>query len=319
MSAPDLSIVLVNWNTRDLLLSCLASLPAGLGGCSAEIWVVDNGSSDGSVAAVAAAHPEVRLMANRDNRGFAAANNQAIAASRGRYIVLLNSDTLVRPGALAALARFLDVHREVGIVGPELRNGDGSLQHSWAAFPTLGSELLGRNVRARRPYTTRDGGEAYSVDWVGGACFVIRREAIAQVGLLDEQYFMYSEEADWCWRARQRGWLVCYYPAAPIVHLGGQSSRMASARMRAELYRSKLIFFYKHRGLARSTALALALQAGFVARGVLAWAWWRLRPGRTEGGQPLRDALLPALAVGQTMLQQSRGRLLQANRLPPRS
>lgn len=262
---PDLAIVIVNWNTRQLLLDCLAALPAATVGLSVETWVVDNGSSDGSVAAVREHFPTTIVIANEGNLGFAAANNQAIRSSRSRQVLLLNSDTLPAPGSLTAMVRFLDAHPRVGIVGPRLLNGDGSEQLSYAAFPTLRSELLGRNLRERRPFAA----EAYAVDWVGGACFLISRAATEAVGLLDEAYFMYTEEADWCYRVRAAGWEVCYLPGAEVVHLGGQSSRMASTRMKAELYKSKLRFFGKHYGPTQTLALGLGLRAIFLAKTVV--------------------------------------------------
>ncbi|MCU0492447.1 MAG: glycosyltransferase family 2 protein [Chloroflexaceae bacterium] len=266
MQPPDLSIIIINWNTRQILLDCLATLAAATHGLASETWVVDNGSSDGSVAAIQAAFPEVHLITNQDNRGFAAANNQAIEASNSRYVLLLNSDTLASAGSLTTLVRFLDTRPEVGIVGPRLLNGDGSLQPSWASFPSVLSELLGRNIRRRQPFTTDAGNHVFDVDWVGGACMLVRRSTIRQVGLMDSAYFMYAEEADWCYRTRQQGWQVCYYDGAPVVHLGGQSSRMANQRMKAQLYQSKLRFFRKHYAPWRAALLTRCLQVGFLGK-----------------------------------------------------
>jgi GT2 family glycosyltransferase len=267
----DLSIIIVNWNTADLLQDCIESIIASTSGITYEIIVVDNGSSDHSRAMVRDRFPSVRLIANASNLGFARANNQGIQVSCGRYIQLLNSDTLIDPGALTALVGFLDAHPQVGIAGPRLLNGDGTLQRSWAQFPTFWSEIKGINVRLWRRFLTCDGTEAYSVDWVGGACLLIRRETITQVGMLDEHFFMYSEETDWCFRARQAGWEICYYPNAQVIHFGGQSSRQASVRMKAELYRSKLRFFAKHYGARPTWSLGLILQALFLSRALLGW------------------------------------------------
>ncbi|GIV99275.1 glycosyltransferase family 2 protein [Roseiflexus sp.] len=261
-----LSIIIVNWNTRDILLDCLDTIVAYPPQRPYDIWVVDNASRDGSVAAVQSRHPYAHIIANAENRGFAAANNQAIDASCGDYVLLLNSDTLVRAQALERMAHFLDIHTRVGVVGACLLNADGTLQPSWAAFPSFWAELLGRNVRARRPYGTVDGSTAYAVDWVGGAALMIRREVIAKIGALDEGYFMYSEETDWCFRVRKAGWDVCYLPHATIVHLGGQSSQKASARMKAELYRSKIRFYTKHYGRHQAYALSLALRAALYGK-----------------------------------------------------
>ncbi len=296
-SLADLAVIIVNWNTRQLLLDCLAALPAATAGIASEVWVVDNGSSDGSVAAVRAMFPKVQVIANAANLGFAAANNQAIRASTSYHVLLLNSDTLPAPGALAAQVRFLDANPGVGMVGPCLRNGDGSVQLSYARFPTLLSELRGRNLRERRAFAAADGAEAYSVDWVGGASLIVRRTALEGFGLLDEGYFMYTEEQDWCYRARQAGWAICYLPGAEVVHLGGQSSRMASSRMKAELYKSKLRFFRKHYGQPRTMALGLCLQAGFLAKTLLG-GLLALAPGRAAAGQTLaRDSRMLLHAV----------------------
>ncbi len=264
-----LSIIIVNWNTRDILLDCLASIERYPPARPYDIWVVDNASSDGSVAAVRAGYPHVQIIANSENCGFAAANNQAIRASQSEYLLLLNSDTIVHPNALERMARFLDEHPDVGITGACLLNADGTLQPSWAAFPSLWSELFGHNARRRDWYCTRDGSQAYAVDWVGGAALMIRRAAVNQIGLLDEAYFMYSEETDWCFRARQSGWTICYLPDAPITHLGGQSSRKASARMRAELYRSKIRFYAKHYGRYQAHVLSILLRTLICTKGAL--------------------------------------------------
>jgi GT2 family glycosyltransferase len=173
------------------------------------------------------------------------------------------------------LVRFLDAHPDVGIVGPTLLNGDGTVQLSWAEFPTLWSEIRGINVRRRRRYMSSDGSETYAVDWVGGACLLIRRAAADQIGPLDERYFMYSEETDWCFRARRCGWEVCIYPTARVTHLGGQSSRKASARMKAELYRSKIRFFSKHYSWLSAQAFRLLLQSLFLSRAILGWLLYR--------------------------------------------
>jgi GT2 family glycosyltransferase len=300
-TAPDVSIIIVNWNTRQLLLDCLGSLDAAIGDRSADIWVVDNASSDDSVAAVEAQFPQVRVMKNSQNLGFAAANNQAIRASDGRYVLLLNSDTIAHAGSIEKLVRFADGHPETGIVGSLLLNRDGSVQPSWAEFPTLWSELFGTNIRRRRPYGRSDGATVYEVDWVGGACMLVRRTAIEQVGQMDQRYFMYSEEVDWCFRVRRRGWRICYLPSARVTHLGGQSSRMVSTRMRAELYRSKLRFFAKHYGAGQSRALGLLLQSGLLLKGVSAWLLSAARaPQHRDAMAHYYNTLTLVSAIGQS-------------------
>jgi GT2 family glycosyltransferase len=268
IETPDVSIILVSWNTRDLLLACLDSLAAAIGSLHADVWVVDNGSTDGSATAVRERHPNLRLIENAENLGFAAANNQAIAASSGRYALLLNSDTVAEPRSIEQLVCFADKHPRAGIVGAQLLNPDRSFQASFADFPSLHSELLsatgigprlfGRwypNYGPRRSQATRQ------VDWIQGACMLARREAIVRVGPMDDQYFMYNEEIDWCLRMRQAGWQAWYLPQARIVHYGGQSTRQARSAMVLALYRSKVRFFRKHYG----PVSAMALQSAFVA------------------------------------------------------
>jgi GT2 family glycosyltransferase len=224
-----------------------------------ETVVVDNGSSDDSLQRVHAGFPHVRLIANGDNAGFARANNQALLVCRARYYLLLNSDTVVHPQTLEEMVDVADRHPHVGVVGCKLLNADGTLQESWATFPTLWSELLGRNVRKRRPVQNAPG--VYEVDWVGGACFLVRANAVAQVGLLDEDYFMYSEELDWCYRMQHAGWQIFYLASAAITHFGGGSASRASLAQRTRLYTSKILFFRKHYGFVS----ALLLRYGLVA------------------------------------------------------
>ncbi|SRR6266545_4410012 len=267
-AAPDVSIILVSWNTRELLLGCLESLSAAVGTLRTDIWMVDNGSTDGSVAAVRERFPLVRLIENHSNPGFAAANNQGIAASAGRYTLLLNSDTIAEPASIERLVRFADGQPTAGIIGARLLNRDGSFQASFADFPSLRSELLSVTGIGPRlfgrwypSYGPRRSQMARRVDWIQGACMLARRAAIEQAGPMDEQYFMYNEEIDWCMQMWRAGWEVWYLPEARIVHYGGQSTRQIRHAMVQALYRSKVRFFRKHYG----PAAAFALQSVFVA------------------------------------------------------
>lgn len=265
---PDLSVILVSWNTRDLLLACIDSLAASIGALSADIWVVDNGSTDGSVDAVRSRFPAVRVLVNEHNPGFAAANNQAMRASNGRYALLLNSDTIVCPRAIERLVRFADAHPRAGIVGGLLLNSDGSFQYSFSDFPSLASELLSATGLGERlfhrsfpSYSPRQSRAARQVDVIPGACMLARRAAFEQIGLMDEGYFMYSEEPDWCLRMRRAGWEAWYLPEARIIHYGGQSTGQVRHAMVQALYRSKVRFFQKHYGVVP----AMTLRAGLVA------------------------------------------------------
>ncbi len=272
----DLSISIVNWNTRDLIDECLGSVYATSVGLHIEVIVVDNASTDGSAETVREKHPRVVLIENKDNVGFAAANNQALEVSTGRHFLLLNPDTICRDGALATLVRFLDEHPRCGAVGPLVLNRDETLQYSWAAFPTFWSEVRGRLDRrigrdGRLP-TTADETRAvgpFRADWIGGCCLMTRREAIDQIGPMDESLFMYSEETDWCLRLARAGWEVWVEPAAEIVHLGGQSSALIPDQTASRLRAGKAKYFFKHHGPVTSAALGAMLGLKSRAKGLL--------------------------------------------------
>lgn len=228
----DLSVIVVSYNTKDLLRACLASVQNCAGNLSMEVLVVDNSSRDGSADMVAAEFPSARLLRNPDNRGFAAANNQALAVAAGRYLMLLNSDTVVRPGAFAAMMAFMDAHPQAGYCGPKLLNGDGSHQPSARRFPTpLSGAFAMTGLSVRRPasrhsldlHAAHGTDQPFRADWLCGACLMVRREAIARVGVLDECFFLYFEETDWCRRMAAAGWEGWYIPAAEVLHWGGRS------------------------------------------------------------------------------------------------
>lgn len=233
-SGAAFAAVVVSYNTRELLRECLESVREE---GPSEIVVVDNASADGSPEMVRALFPEVRLLADGGNPGFGAAANRGIAACRSPYVLLLNGDTRVRPGALAALGRELDRPPRAAIAGPLLRNPDGTRQPS--CFPFLGpfevlvmntylNRLFRRTRRFRPVYSTLPAGE---VPWVKGAALAIRREAFEGIGGFDEAYFLYGEEMDLCWRLRRAGWRVRFTPEAEVVHVEGAST----GRMRPEL------------------------------------------------------------------------------------
>jgi N-acetylglucosaminyl-diphospho-decaprenol L-rhamnosyltransferase len=264
----DLSVIIVNWNTRDLTAQCLRSLQSTIEHVSYEVWMVDNGSTDGSVAAVQESFPSVRLIANAENVGFVRANNQAIAACQGRYVLLLNSDAVALPGAVDELVRWMDEHPEAGAAGAQLLNADGSFQASFASFPTLWQEFLTLSGLGRalvRPAFPGFGPQVekgpQAVDYVQGACLLVRHQAIEEVGGLDERIYMYAEEVDWCCRLGQAGWKVMYLPQVKIIHYGGQSSQKRRGRMEAELYRSRVYFFHKHHGRVAAWALQALIYA----------------------------------------------------------
>lgn len=250
----DLSIVIVNWNTRELLGQCLASIYAHPPTAEFETLVVDNASTDGSVEMVRTRFPQVRLMPNRENVGFARANNQAIRVSTGQYVLLLNPDTEVYPDALDCLVRFLVDRPSVGAVGPRVLNPDGTLQLSCYPAPTLSRELWRLfHLDALYPYgnyamTGWRQDVARAVEGLLGACLMLRRSVLDEVGLLDEDYFIYSEEVDLCRRVHAAGWALYWAPEARIIHYGGQSTRQVATEMFLHLYKSKIIYFRKHYG-----------------------------------------------------------------------
>ena len=268
---PDVSIIVVNWNTHDLLADCLNSVAATAGELDLEIVVVDNASTDGSQAMVRQTFPHVRLIANAENVGFARANNQGLAACRGRYVLLLNSDALLTPNSLQTMLDLAESRPRVGIVGAHLRNRDGSFQASHSPFPNLWQEFLilsgiGRLLYGRwyPSHGPEENEGPQVVDYVEGACLLVRRAAFEQVGGLDEGYFMFSEEVDWCYAMREKGWQVWYQPEARVIHLGGGSSRNRRPQREADLYRSRIRFVRKHYGITAAWLLKAQI-VGFTA------------------------------------------------------
>lgn len=249
----ELSIIIVNWNTRDLLAQCLDSIYAYAPQCTFEVWVVDNASTDGSVELLRAQYPQVHLIVNAENVGFARANNQAIRASSGQYMLLLNSDAMVTPNAVQTLVEFMYGHSDAAIAAPRLLNPDHTLQPSFTRFPSVFDEItLPLDLKFRR--FLWDIGTPVQVDCVGGACLLIRRPDLLQIGLLNEQYFMYSEEVDLCWRIRQLNRNVYFVPQAQVIHMGGGSTQQAKAEMVLELYKSRIRFYLTHYGCVRTLA-----------------------------------------------------------------
>ncbi len=279
-----LSIIVVNWNTRDLLADCLRSVYDTVRDLSFEVFVVDNASSDGSAVMVRERFPMVRLIENPDNAGFARANNQALAEACGEYLLLLNPDTVAMPGALHRLVSFLKAMPEYGIVGAQLLNADGSLQESWGRYPGVLTELPLLNrfpARGRRGCLLPDAGLALrylEVPWVSGAALVLRREVFDALGGLDEAFWLYTEETDYCYRAYRAGHKVASLCDAQIIHLRRRASGQRMVSSMLWFYQSKVRFVAKHRGVAA---------AGLVKRIVrLKAAQWQRKPDAS----PLRVA-----------------------------
>lgn len=278
MGSPAVSFVIVNWNTKDLLRACLESIRKTVKRTSFEIWVVDNASSDGSVRMVRERFPEVKLIQNAENLGFARANNLALKRMSGKYAVLLNSDTVLKENAIEILVDCMEKNPRAGVSGGSLLNEDGSRQNSIANFPTLATELLNKSLLRRlfpKRFPGKENGaakEVQQVESIVGACMVVRKKAIEEAGLLDENYFFFLEETDWCLRFREKGWNILHNPEAEIYHLQGGSARKVPVRARTEYWRSRYIFFRKN----RSKQACMLLKAGLVAKLVWSFAFMGL-------------------------------------------
>ena len=252
----DLSICIVSWNVQEDLQACLDSLYQGSHQLSFEVIVVDNASADDTVAVLNQQYPQVCLIASQENRGFAGGCNEGILHAAGRYVLLLNPDTVVPPRALDEIIDFADQHPRAGIVGPTLLFPDGRLQYSCRHFPTVTAAIfrntfLGRIIPGTRSVTDYlmsgwDHNEVREVDWVSGACMLLRRELIEQIGLLDEQFFWGSEDVDYCWRAHKAGWQVLYTPQPQVIHAVGCSSNKAVIPTIINIHRSMYRLYRKH-------------------------------------------------------------------------
>ena len=245
----DLSIIIVSWNAKKYLVECLQSIRATAQGLAYEVVVVDNASSDGSPEAVKQDFPGVWLIETGANLGFARANNLGVGRARGRYCAFVNSDVVVLPGCFQALLAFMDAHPEVGLAGPRLLNSDRTFQPSCRAFPTLGRHLA-RALFLNRSLAdaSYQGNTARPVEVLAGSFWIARREAVEAVGKLDEQFFFYAEDLDWCRRFRQGGWSVVFFPGAQSIHYGGGSSSGEPTRFSLEWQKASLQLWRKHYG-----------------------------------------------------------------------
>jgi GT2 family glycosyltransferase len=254
----NLSICIVSYQVRDLLRDCLHSIYESADSLSFEIIVVDNHSDDGTRDMLTSEFPDVRLLVNDQNIGYTRPNNQAMRISQGRYILLINPDTLVGPGMISELAGFFDAHPEVGIVGPKVLNRDGTLQKQcrrsearpWDSFCYFSglSSLFPHDKRfAGYLMTYLDEDLTHEAEAVSGSCMMIRRQVIDQIGYQDEVFFAYQEDTDYCRRARLAGWKVIYNPKAQIIHFGGEGgSRIHLFRSIIEWHRSYYLYYRKH-------------------------------------------------------------------------
>jgi GT2 family glycosyltransferase len=281
--SPDeitVSAIVISYNTRQMTLDCLAALQATLADIPSEIIVVDNASTDDSVAAIAKHFPQARLIAQRTNAGFGAANNEAMRIARGRFFLLLNSDAFPEPSAVPALLAFIQENSRAGVVGPRLSNADGSLQISCHPFPSPLFAWL-ENLWLTRGYSRWPHDQVRRVDFLIGACLLVRRETYEQVGGFDETFFMYSEEADWQRRMRDAGWDRVFVPQARVTHLGGASGATEEARIRRHFFESLDHYERKHHGLAGLIIFRAAMVAGCALRTLL-WGSLSLVPARRK-------------------------------------
>lgn len=272
----DVSVVIVNWNTKEILHDCLASLYANTRNIDFEVFVVDNGSTDGSVEMVKSEFPKVILIENKENRGFAAANNQALKIAIGRYILLLNSDTVIFEHCITNSLAYMDQNPKIGISTCKVLNPDGSLQDTYFSFPSVLNlvisalfldKLFPQNKlfgRVRLTNRNRDG--AFEVDVVAGCYMLVRRKALEEVGKMDSAYFMYAEETDWCFRFKKKGWKVVYAPFGEMIHLEGQSAKMKSDVMFKQMYGSVLLFLYKNKSRAEYISSCIIMSLHFIIR-----------------------------------------------------
>jgi len=247
----DVSIIIVNWNTKKLLLDCICSIYETVKNISFEIWLVDNASSDGSVEAVKQNYPDVKIIQNKKNLGFAAANNIALERMCGQYALLLNTDTILTNRAVEDIFDFMEKNQGAGMACGQLLNQDGSKQNSIANFPGIGSllcnEILLQILFPRKfPGKRKQYKKPVDVDSCIGACLMVRKKAMDEVGLLDKRYFFFFEETDWAYRMKQAGWKIYFVPSARIFHIQGQTVGH-NAGSRIMFYRSRYIYFKKWR------------------------------------------------------------------------
>ncbi len=253
----DLSIVIVNYNTKQFTAQCLDSIYSNPPDCRYEIVVVDNASTDDSADWLEDLYPGVNLVHSQENRGIAGGNNLGIRASTGRYVLLLNNDTLVLPEMIDRVISFMDGHPEAGGVGGQLLNEDGSFQSGFFEFPTLFQQFLivtkiGQLIRPYYP-SRPPVSEILQVDWMSTAFMLFRREALEFVGLVDEEFFIYSDESDLQYRLKEAGWPLYYHPDVQTIHFGGRS--LTPWRRRNMVYRGYLLFFEKHYGYLEALLL----------------------------------------------------------------
>lgn len=321
---PDASIIIVSFNTRDLLRDCLRTVKETCSGLSYEIIVVDNASRDGSAAMVEQEFPEVRLIHSPINLGFAAANNRGFEIAQGRYFILLNSDAFLKPGALKTAIQHMDESPLVGLAGGRLVGRDGDWQPSARMFPSIINDFLSiSGLSARFPKsrlfgrvdrTWADENQSTEVDWVPGAFSIISRDVLAEIGFFDERFFLYYEEVDLCKRMKQAGYKIWYWPDIEVVHLGGESSKtvkhLTMSKSGAQLtlwrMRSALLYYRKHHGLM-----------GAWLERLLETSWHKIRAWKNSGTENADSLAKAADSQNLLSLMRQAWQETQGGRLSP--
>jgi GT2 family glycosyltransferase len=278
----ELSVIVVSYNTKNLLKQCLASVFKYTKGINFEVLVVDNASEDDSAAMIKKDFLQARLIENKKNLGFAAANNQGIKQAKGKYVLLLNSDTILKENSLRKMIDWMEKNNKVGVASCQLVYQDGSIQRTGGYFPNLlrifswmfffdDLPLIKELIKPFHPHEPRTGWlssqyfqKQHLQDWVTGAFFLVRKRVIDQIGLLDEKFFMYVEEVEFCYRAKKAGWQVIYLPITKIVHLALKSGTQAGARLGE--YQGLIYFYKKHKPSWQLQILKIFLKTGALLR-----------------------------------------------------
>jgi GT2 family glycosyltransferase len=311
----DVSIIIVNWNTKDVLRNCLQSIYQQADKTKFEVIVIDNNSNDGSARMVAEEFPHVKLISNESNIGFAAANNQGILSAKGKYVLLLNPDTIILNGAITKAVAFADSNPRAAVVGCLVMNPDKSLQLSCFMFPSLLNMFLSATYLYKIFPKSRFFGR-YLMSWwdhasdraveaVSGCFMLVRQEAINQVGILDERFFMYTEEADWCYRFRKAGWQIWHFAGAQVIHLRGESSKKRTGISALPLHGSLIKYMAKHHSPLKVALFCCLVSIHFGVRAPM-WAVVALlrKKDRQESWKRCRmymHGCLAALAGGRSL------------------
>lgn len=298
MSAVDVSVIIVSYNTRDLTVACCRSIFENTTGCAPEVILIDNNSTDGTVEAVRGEFPQARLIANTDNKGFAAANNQGLEIATGDYLLLLNPDTELRGDTLTDTLAYAKAHPEAGVIGCRCYGDDGEQQSTLfrnkrVIDVAMNSILPNRIMRktklfGRSRYSGIDLDREHDVEVVAGCFMFVPRKAFEEVGGMDEDFFMYGEESEWCWRFRQHGWKVRYFPGASILHYGGVSTDRHPSQMNLAMARSNLLLVQKTQGRLAAYLANFFMLLRDIPRSI---AWWFVRLRRSAPDSPVAGAL----------------------------